>query len=151
TYVLSLHDALPICSRDKSYFENYVPFNNAYYKFVEPLSVTPFTEIALDKVLASLLVCFVRHKQGLYLDKRAKDFVGNYEELKKFISDRIRNKKQLDYALEKLQLLVDKWTTKEGDLTYKILIKKMSDLDDWSLMMSMREIDTNSIVKIINR
>lgn len=138
-------------SRDKSYFENYVPFNNAYYKFVEPLSVTPFTEIALDKVLASLLVCFVRHKQGLYLDKRAKDFTGNYEELKNFISERIKNKKQLNYALEKLKILSEKWTTKEGDLTYKILIKKMSDLDDWSLMMSMREIDTNSIVKIINR
>ncbi|WP_410220581.1 helicase-related protein [Pedobacter sp.] len=138
-------------SRDKSYFENYVPFNNTYYKFVEPLSVTPFTEIALDKVLASLLVCFVRHKQGLYPDKRAKDFVGNYEELKTFISERIKNKKQLEYALDKLKDLVDKWTSKEGDLTYKILIKKMSDLDDWSLMMSMREIDTNSIVKIINK
>lgn len=138
-------------SRDKSYFENYVPFNNAYYKYVEPLSVTPFTEIALDKVLASLLVCFVRHKQGLYLDKRAKDFTGNYEELKTFISERIKNKKQLDYALNKLKVLAEKWTTKEGDLTYKILIKKMSDLDDWSLMMSMREIDTNSIVKIINK
>lgn len=138
-------------SRDKSYFENYVPFNNAYYKFVEPLSVTPFTEIALDKVLASLLVCFVRHKQGLYPDKRAKDFTGNYKELEVFISERIKNKKQLDYALEKLKVLSEKWTTKEGDLTYKILIKKMSDLDDWSLMMSMREIDTNSIVKIINK
>jgi hypothetical protein len=138
-------------SRDKSYFENYVSFNNAYYKYVEPLSVTPFTEIALDKVLASLLVCFVRHKQGLYLDKRAKDFTGNYEELKTFISERITNKKQLDYALDKLKVLAEKWTTKEGDLSYKILIKKMSDLDDWSLMMSMREIDTNSIVKIINR
>lgn len=138
-------------SRDKSYFENYVPFNNAYYKYVEPLSVTPFTEIALDKVLASLLVCFVRHKQGLYLDKRAKDFTGNYEELKTFISERIKNKKQLGYALGKLKDLAKNWTTKEGDLTYKILIKKMSDLDDWSLMMSMREIDTNSIVKIINR
>lgn len=138
-------------SRDKSYFENYVPFNNAYYKFVEPLSVTPFTEIALDKVLASLLVCFVRHKQGLYLDKRAKDYTGDYDELKNFLSDRIKNKKQLEYALEKLQALSDKWITKEGDLTYKILIKKMSDLDDWSLMMSMREIDTNSIIKIINR
>lgn len=135
-------------SRDKSYFENYVPFNNAYYKFVEPLSVTPFTEIALDKVLASLLVCFVRHKQGLYLDKRAKDFTGNYEELKTFISERIKNKKQLGYALGKLKDLAKNWTTKEGDLTYKILIKKMSDLDDWSLMMSMREIDTNSIIKI---
>lgn len=138
-------------SRDKSYFENYVPFNNAYYKFVEPLSVTPFTEIALDKVLASLLVCFVRHKQGLYPDKRAKDFTGNYKELEAFISERIKNQKQLDYALEKLKVLSEKWTTKEGDLTYKILIKKMSDLDDWSLMMSMREIDTNSIVKIINK
>ena len=138
-------------SRDKSYFENYVPFNNAYYKFVEPLSVTPFTEIALDKVLASLLVCYVRHKQGLYLDKRAKDFTGDYRELESFISERIKNKKQLEYALEKLKVLSEKWTTKEGDLTYKILIKKMSDLDDWSLMMSMREIDTNSIVKIINK
>jgi len=138
-------------SRDKSYFENYVPFNNSYYKFVEPLSVTPFTEIALDKVLASLLVCYVRHKQGLYLDKRAKEFTGDYKELETFISERIKNKKQLDYALEKLKNLSDKWTTKEGDLTYKILIKKMSDLDDWSLMMSMREIDTNSIVKIINK
>ncbi|HRO08105.1 MAG TPA: helicase-related protein [Saprospiraceae bacterium] len=138
-------------SRDKSYFENYVSFNNAYYKFVEPLSVTPYTEIALDKVLASLLVCFVRHKQGLYPDKRAKDYTGDYEELKTFISERIKNKKQLNYALDKLKVLSEKWTTKEGDLTYKILIKKMSDLDDWSLMMSMREIDTNSIIKIINR
>jgi len=138
-------------SRDKSYFENYVPFNNAYYKFVEPLSVTPYTEITLDKVLASLLVCYVRHKQGLYLDKRAKDFTGNYDKLKNFISERIKNKKQLDYALEKMKILSEKWTTKEGDLTYKILIKKMSELDDWSLMMSMREIDTNSIVKIINK
>tara|TARA_R110002020_G_scaffold21009_6_gene71353 strand:+ start:5351 stop:8956 length:3606 start_codon:yes stop_codon:yes gene_type:complete len=138
-------------SRDKSYFENYVPFNNAYYKFVEPLSVTPFTEIALDKVLASLLVCFVRHKQGLNLDERAKDFTGNYEELKTFISERIRNKKQLDYALDKLKVLAEKWTTKEGDLTYKRLIRKMSELDDWSLMMSMREIDTNSIIKIMNK
>lgn len=138
-------------SRDKSYFENYVPFNNAYYKYVEPLSVTPYTEIALDKVLASLLVCYVRHKQGLYPDRRAKDFTGNYDELKKFISERIKNKKQLDYALDKLKVLSEKWKTKDGDLTYKILIKKMSDLDDWSLMMSMREIDTNSIVKIINK
>lgn len=138
-------------SRDKSYFENYVPFNNAYYKFVEPLSVTPFTEITIDKVLASLLVCFVRHKQGLYLNKRAKDFKGNYTELKNFISERIKNKKQLEYALERLEVLSKKWTTKEGDLTYTSLIKKMSDLDDWSLMMSMREIDTNSIIKITHK
>ncbi|GAB1452737.1 hypothetical protein MASR2M47_27930 [Draconibacterium sp.] len=141
-------------SRDKSYFENYVPFNNAYYKFVEPLSVTPFTEIALDKVLASLLVCYVRHIQGLNEDKQAKEFSGDFIGLKKFIESRIKNQTQLDYALVKLGELAQSWSEKaeaNPSLTYKDgLIHKLSDLDEWSLMMSMREIDTNSIVKIVN-
>jgi len=141
-------------SRDKSYFENYVPFNNAYYKFVEPLSVTPFTEVALDKVLASLLVCYVRHIQGLNEDKQAKDFDGDFTGLKEFIQSRIKNQTQLDYALAKLKELAQRWTEKteaNPNLTYKDgLIHKLSDLDEWSLMMSMREIDTNSIIKIVN-
>ena len=137
-------------SRDKSYFENYVPFNTTYYKYVEPLSVTPYTQIALDKVVASLLVCFVRHKQG----KNAMDFKGNYEELKDFIKVRITNGKQLEYALERLEEISEKWLARvdaSPNLSYKdkdALIQKMSDLSDWSLMMSMREIDTNSVIEI---
>ena len=137
-------------SRDKSYFENYVPFNSTYYKYVEPLSVTPYTQIAIDKVVASLLVCFVRHKQGL----NAKDYRGNYDELKDFITERIRNKKQLTYALNKLEEISDKWLARvdaSPNLSYKdkdALIQKMSDLSDWSLMMSMREIDTDSVIEI---
>jgi hypothetical protein len=142
-------------SRDKSYFENYVAFHNAYYKFVEPLSVTPFTEIALDKVLASLLVCFVRHKQGLKKEEDAKNFTGEYNDLIDFISERIKNRKQLTYALNKLEDLAKRWKEKaeaNENLTYRAgLIQKMSDLDEWSLMMSMREIDTNSIIKIENK
>jgi len=137
-------------SRDKSYFENYVSFHNAYYKYVEPLSVTPFTEIAVDKVMASLLVAYVRHKQGLFRNNQAKDFDGNIDELKLFLSERIKNKKQCDYAINKLDEYVKKWITKEEGLTYKLLIQKIADLDEWSLMMSMREIDTNSIIKLAN-
>jgi superfamily II DNA/RNA helicase len=141
-------------SRDKSYFENYVSFHNAYYKYVEPLSVTPFTEISLDKVLSSLLVCFIRHKQGLNKDEQAKDFNGDIDELLDFIILRITNEKHLDYALNRLNTLSKKWTDKakeNNSLTYKNgLIKPISEIDEWSLMMSMREIDTNSIIKIIN-
>ncbi len=137
-------------SRDKSYFENYVSFHNAYYKYVEPLSVTPFTEIAVDKVMASLLVAYVRHKKGLCLNSQAKDFDGNIDELKTFLFERIKNKKQRDYAISKLDEYVHKWITKEEGLTYKLLIQKIADLDEWSLMMSMREIDTNSIIKLAN-
>lgn len=137
-------------SRDKSYFENYVSFHNAYYKYVEPLSVTPFTEIAVDKVMASLLVAYVRHKKGLYKNNQANDFNGNIDELKTFLSERIKNIKQRDYAINKLDEYVKKWTTKEDGLTYKLLIKKIAYMDEWSLMMSMREIDTNSIIKLAN-
>ncbi|MHB9141871.1 MAG: hypothetical protein ACYC25_08360 [Paludibacter sp.] len=118
------------------------------------MSVTPFTEIALDKVLASLLVCFVRHKQGLKKEADAKNFTGEYNDLIDFISERIKNRKQLTYALNKLEDLAKRWKEKaeaNENLTYRAgLIQKMSDLDEWSLMMSMREIDTNSIIKIEN-
>ena len=130
---------------------NFVSFNNAYYKFVEPLSVTPFTSITLDKVLVSLLVCYVRHKRGLNINNSAKDYKGNYiklKELEDFISNRIKDKTQLEYALNRLRSLSNSWKEKEGEITYKELIKEITDLDDWSLMKSMREVDTNSIIKI---
>ena len=142
-------------SREKSYFENYVAFHNAYYKFVEPLSVTPFTEIAIDKALASLLICFVRHKKGLYKDNQAKDYNGDIEELNDFLKTRITNSVQQKYALDRLKKLSENWLDKVSEnnqLKYKNeLIHKFSEMDEWSLMMSMREIDTNSVIKITNK
>ncbi len=145
-------------SREKSYFENYKAFNNAYYKYVEPLSVTPFTEIALDKVLNTILVCFVRHKQGFTTDNSAKNFDGKIDNLKDFLTERMNNKAQLHYAVSKLDRLSTSWLSKQADLDlhYKNhdqsnhnLIQKTTVADDWSLMQSMREIDTNSIIKIL--
>ena len=142
-------------SREKSYFENYVAFHNAYYKFVEPLSVTPFTEIALDKALASLLICFVRHKKGLCKDNQAGNYTADIEELIVFLKNRIKNPSQQKYALDRLKKLSENWLEKVSEnnqLTYKNgLIRKFSEMDEWGLMMSMREIDTNSIIKITNK
>lgn len=145
-------------SREKSYFENYKTFHNSYYKYVEPLSVTPFTEIALDKVLNSILVCYVRHKKGLSEDVKAKDFDGQYDELKQFLSNRILEPAQLQYALDRLDKLSSEWMVKKEDLDLQYknhqtqnhnLIQKASVANEWSLMQSMREIDTNSIIKIM--
>ncbi|MFH1005125.1 MAG: helicase-related protein, partial [Bacteroidota bacterium] len=142
-------------AREKSYFESYVTFHNAYYKFVEPLSVTPFTEISLDKALNSILICYVRHKAGLFKDKAAKEFNGNIKELKDFIGDRIKDEAQRNYAMNKLDELTRSWMNKIVNLQFKKaenanqnLIQKTTSFDDWSLMQSMREIDTNSLIKI---
>jgi len=145
-------------AREKSYFESYVTFHNAYYKFVEPLSVTPFTEISLDKALNSILICYVRHKTGLFKDKSAKEFNGNIQPLKDFIGERIKDEAQKNYAFNKLDELTRSWMNKVVNLQYKKaentnhnLIQKITSFDDWSLMQSMREIDTNSLIKITIR
>lgn len=142
-------------AREKSYFESYVTFHNAYYKFVEPLSVTPFTEISLDKALNSILICYVRHKVGLFKDKSAKEFNGNIQPLKDFLGDRIKEEAQKIYAFNKLDELTSSWMNKIVNLQFKKaenanqnLIQKITSFDDWSLMQSMREIDTNSLIKI---
>ena len=85
------------------------------------------------------------HKQGLYPDKRAKDFTEIIRNLKHLFRAYLKPK-QLDYAFRKLKVLSENGQQKEGDLTYKNFEKNV-DLDDWSLMMSMREIDTKQHCK----
>ena len=49
-------------ARDKSHFEHFIPFHQAFYKSVEPVSLTPFTENTIEKMLASVMITYVRHK-----------------------------------------------------------------------------------------
>ena len=49
-------------ARDKSHFEHFIPFHQAFYKSVEPVSLTPFTENTLEKMLTSIMITYVRHK-----------------------------------------------------------------------------------------
>jgi hypothetical protein len=60
--VFSLFD--PNNTRDLSYFEDFVPFHKTFYKQVEPISVTPFAENTLDKMLFTSIVTYFRHKLG---------------------------------------------------------------------------------------
>lgn len=150
-------------AREKSYFENYLPFHNAYYKFVEPLTVTPFTFITSEKVLNSLFVCFVRHIEGLYRNKDAHKFEEKCSEnFISFMREYLPNNKFEDLDIEEdIKDLSEKWIGKietknllSEELTYKNgLIEKSQEListDELSfaLMNSMREIDTDSVIDI---
>ncbi len=50
--------------RDMSHYENFEFFHSTFYKQVEPLSVTPFSERALDRGLSAVVVSLTRHKFG---------------------------------------------------------------------------------------
>ena len=47
--------------RDLSYYESFSHYHATFHRHVEPLSVTPFSERALDKGLTGVLVAGVRH------------------------------------------------------------------------------------------
>jgi hypothetical protein len=151
-------------AREKSYFENYVPFHQAYYKYVEPLTVTPFTDITFDKVLNSLLVCYIRHIKGLNKDKDAHQFKAEYAvEFYQLMKNKLPSINQnLENLLEKyINDLSEAWIGKirskkliQEELKYKkdLIADSQefitSDEELFALMNSMREIDTNSIMEV---
>ncbi len=151
--VISLLDAN--IAREKSYFENYIPFHQAYYKFVEPLTVTPFTEITFKKVLNGILITYVRHIQGLNKNKDAQEFDRNIEDLIELIRNRIPEDGLKKSAERILRGLSKDWHDKVMDkknvdqhLVYGELIKNAAEECQWAIMKSMREVDTNSVIKI---
>jgi hypothetical protein len=54
----------PTKNRDRSHYENFKAFHQAYYYYVESTSVTPFSVPALEKVLPTVLIALTR---SLYL------------------------------------------------------------------------------------
>lgn len=145
----------PNQARDKSYFENFNSFHQAYYKFVEPLSVTPFTENTIRKMLTTIFVAFMRNSvSGLTKNSEAKHFEPEMAEgFKTYITTRFGNS---DYLNALLDDLIKSWSAKKNrinNLTYTTLLKKTStDVNPfeeiWLTMNSLRDIDTETYYRI---
>lgn len=145
----------PNQARDKSYFENFNSFHQAYYKFVEPLSVTPFTENTIRKMLTTIFIAFMRNSvSGLTKNSDAKHFEPEMADgFKKYITTRFGNSDYLNLLLDDL---IKSWTEKKNrinNLTYTTLLKKTStDVNPfeeiWLTMNSLRDIDTETYYRI---
>ncbi len=155
-------------ARDKSYFEHFLSFHRSLYKQIEPLSITPFTQNTITKMIASLLVTYVRHKSGLNKNTDVKRFTKDcVNGLNSLIKKRFKGSNNIDFCLHKIDDLVEDWDSKiskeypydkyQSNNKYQsrdsaLLIKpdsKESLKDDkWIVMQSMRDIDSNSFIKI---
>lgn len=79
-------------SRDRSHYEQFKPYHESFYRYVEPTSVTPFSKPARERALHSVQISLVRHLHGLSSDKDARYFNRDSEKLKeieKYILQRI--------------------------------------------------------------
>jgi ATP-dependent helicase YprA (DUF1998 family) len=60
--------------RDRSHYEQFVPYHRSLYRWVEPTSVTPFSLPSRRRALHAALVIVVRHGADLAGNERAQDF-----------------------------------------------------------------------------
>ncbi len=75
--VCVLYDATK--SRDRSHFEQFHAYHESFYRYVEPTSVTPFSQPTLDRALHAVLVGLARHyEDSLCDDANAQNFTGDY-------------------------------------------------------------------------
>lgn len=90
--VFALYDSAK--TRDRSHYENFKSYHESFYYYVEPTSLTPFSEAAVDRAIHALIVTLMRHSFGLNTEENAGDFCIQAEYvnlIKDILLQRVRN------------------------------------------------------------
>ena len=89
--------------RSLSLYENYTAFHRSYYKYVEPLSITPLTRSLIqNKILNNILCCVERTMPEKSLDEVKKEVV-------RLLVDRFElNERMQDFLARELEGKEDK-------------------------------------------
>ena len=164
--VFTLYD--PFNTRDISFYEDFVQFHKTFYKQVEPLSVTPFAENALDKMLFTMILAYFRHTTPYTNNNTANALINDEvkRELKanlyKIFSAHKFAEQDLELINEKIDEILRSWRYKveaQNDLKYywkdhkkeslvTPLQEKINDSDVLVAMQSMRSVEPNSEILI---
>lgn len=114
-------------TRDRSHYELFYPYHQTFYKYVEPTSITPFSEQARERALHAVLISMVRHILKLNENEDAKKFKNDMEGLDKIKDFILKRAEELD-------------TSQERDIT----IKTQKELDE-IIYKWIDKIDTTSL------
>ncbi|MBI5806772.1 MAG: helicase [Ignavibacteriales bacterium] len=156
----------PDNSRDLSYFEHFVSFHQKFYKEIEPLSLTPFTENTFDRMLLTAIVTYFRHKLGNY----SNDAVINLDKeiIKMELNDLIKQHKGItenekNNFMIKVEYLLNYWEgriTAATDANFKLKFKSNNqeesflktrdqiNNDELAIMQSLRNVEPSTKIKI---
>ncbi|MBY0514788.1 MAG: hypothetical protein K2P78_12845 [Gemmataceae bacterium] len=152
--------------RDRSHYEHFRGYHAAFYKHVEPTSVTPFSLPVLERALHAVLVIAARHIGGLEtpdrIDQKAKVFTDLIRRLKERC-DRI-DPDHGEALRAKLQRLLKHWVEvkpsewgrfgtppESRPLMYPAGTEPPADWDDsaWPTPTSMRNVDVECVAQVI--
>lgn len=128
----------PMRARELSIFEDYVAFHNAYYKNVEPLSITPFTQMAIDKLLDAVFLGYLYQKVGLHPGNVPT--VEMVDQFKSIFADRNFDNSVLEYVNQKIDRFSNRLIGLEGHTWHEIK-------SNFDIMNSVRDIDYDVFIE----
>lgn len=158
-------------ARSLSHYENFRAYHSSFYRFVEPSSLTPFTEQVRKKALHAALVTAVRHgENGLLKDTEAERFLINNEvavPVEKIIK---KLKQRISFVLSDeitevnghLNSLIEEWKVEASspiglrynstnDRATKNLLVSFNDERStgvWQTLNSMRNVEKTALLKV---
>lgn len=143
-------------SRDRSHYENFIPFHQALYRAVEATSATPFAARARDRALHGVLVSITRLMvDDLSYDTAAHKAAERYDDLvvmANVLAQRARevtNKEEADDTERQLDELVRVWS-EEAEAHPDMRYQNSSNYDD-SLLVSPDVAMTNEFIEYSQR
>ncbi len=85
--VLTIHH--PFRARDVSHYEKFIEFHEKMYSYVEPISITPFTQKAVERYLGLYLATMIRHRVPRFVERNSAPVISNLSEteLNQIVSD----------------------------------------------------------------
>ncbi len=160
-------------ARSLSHYESFRPYHEAFYRFVEPTSVTPYTYQARQRALSAALVIVMRHgKTGLLANGNAGQFnpedsqvVRAVNQLKKRctwaapdLEDTINE--HIDMLLQQWQYEVGSCTANRRKLDYHVpsndngrnrLLYNHTDTTSglWPTLQSLRNVENSALLKVL--
>lgn len=160
-------------TRDRSHYELFYPYHQTFYKYVEPTSITSFSEQARERALHAVFISMVRHILKLNGDDQAKKFNKNLEGLDEVMDFILKRSEDLDTSQERditkntkkeLEEIVNKWMDKietagsDEEVHYysknaekNLLVPYLEDnyRNAFPTMQSMRNVDNQAGAEII--
>lgn len=160
-------------ARSLSHYENFRSYHDAFYRYVEPSSLTPFTYQARQRALHAALVIAMRHSGvGLLENEKSEEFVRNDDAIKKVVRElKIRCKKAINNTQEQkatdenVDALLEEW---KGHIDYcneqrmslvyfssdRAQANLLCDFDKnnglWKTLNSMRNVENTALMKLLS-
>jgi len=154
--------------RDRSHYESFVPYHAAFYRHVEPTSVTPWSSASRDRAMHAAFVILVRAFAGLTDNRDAHRFDPEDPEVRRARDALVASvagsdQEEVAAAAEFLDRRIKEWVDliaeatdhdkrlhfRPGGKGVRSLLKNFGERGNgWNTLQSMRNVDRECLVRV---